>query len=422
MHKRSLYNLLATQTMANAADILYTMALTLLVLQNTSSVLAAAFVPFIRSGSQIISSLLAPLLIARFQLPFLLFISQTGQFLLFAALAAYLFFAGDHAQLSFIILLVFAMSFLDGWTTPSRNALIPRLVNPDGLLKANSMFTISDRVVQFAGWGLSGVLLALVGTNVTLLITALLYAAAFILTAAIYDPLEKKGNFLLHPRTVNGSGGGDSTSGSALSVMKEGFQTIRKSPRLRTLTFMDIIDMLGVSVWYGAFTLVFVQTVLKRGEEWWGFINASYFGGSLLGGMVILALATRLQRRSFVYMLSGMTVYALITVAYALTSWPPAALILIALTGPAAELAAITRQTLVQQSATPEQLPNVLSAQNSFLHAASMASLLILGWAADHFGIVSTYMTAVVLTLIAVLVGIASRHHFRSHKEQQNSQ
>ncbi len=76
MHKRSFTYLLGTQTMSNAVDILYIMALVSLVFHETDSIFSSVLVPLLRMGAQMISGFLAPLILARFQLPFILFVSQ----------------------------------------------------------------------------------------------------------------------------------------------------------------------------------------------------------------------------------------------------------------------------------------------------------------------------------------------------------
>lgn len=181
---RSFYYLWTPQTAANAADVLYIMALTVLVLDRTDSLVSAALMPLMRSAAQMVSGFIAPLLINRFKLPSLLLISQTGQFLLFVVLALYLQLNSTAASLTLVFALVFVMSFLDGWSVPARNALVPRLVTrEEGLLQANGLISVSDQVVQFAGWGLSGLLVAFLGPSPALLLTAAIYglAAAFTL-------------------------------------------------------------------------------------------------------------------------------------------------------------------------------------------------------------------------------------------------
>lgn len=55
MHKRSFTYLLGTQTMSNAADILYIMALVSLVFHETDSIFSSVLVPLLRMGAQMIS-------------------------------------------------------------------------------------------------------------------------------------------------------------------------------------------------------------------------------------------------------------------------------------------------------------------------------------------------------------------------------
>ncbi|MHA7966957.1 MFS transporter [Paenibacillus sp. CAU 1782] len=415
---RPFYFLWTTQTAANAADVLYIMALTVLVLDQTNSLVSAALMPLMRSGAQMLSSLIAPLLINRFKLPSLLLLSQTGQFLLFLCLAVYLQLNGENSSLTLVFALVFVMSFLDGWTTPARNALIPRLIaNEQGLLKANSLISISDQVVQFAGWGLSGVIVALMGPSPTLLLTAAIYGLAAAFTLGVKEPADAASATLQHqPETSSEQQ--EVPVASRWHTLTEGWKMIWAMPRLRMLTFMDMIDMLGGSVWVGAFTLAFVQVALGQGEEWWGFINAAYFAGTVSGGLLVLALARTIGNRYLAAMLVGMAGYGVLTVLYALNTSPYIALILVLLMGPFAELSIINRRTLIQRSVAKLMLPKVLSAQASLLHLVFCISLLVMAGLAEGIGIVNLYLLAAVLTLLALFIGLIGRKTFRDTETQ----
>lgn len=405
---RSFYYLWTTQTAANAADVLYIMALTVLVLDRTDSLVSAALMPLMRSSAQIVSGFIAPLLINRFKLPSLLLISQTGQFLLFVLLALYLQLNGAAASLSLVFTLVFVMSFLDGWSVPARNALVPRLVTrEEGLLRANGLISVSDQVVQFAGWGLSGLVVAFLGPSPALLLTAVIYGLAAAFTLGVREPAEAMVQMQGQPADS------EPAPSSKWKTLTEGWQVIWRMPRLRMLTFMDIIDMLGGSVWVGAFTLAFVQVALKQGEEWWGFINAAYFAGTVGGGLLVLSAARLIGSRYLGAMLIGMAGYSLLTLVYALNTRPYVALILVLLTGPFTELSVINRRTLIQRSTTKQMLPKVLSAQASLLHLVFCISLLVMAWLAEQFGIVNLYLLAAVLTSLALTVGLLGRRAFR---------
>ncbi|WJH29106.1 MFS transporter [Paenibacillus sp. CC-CFT742] len=409
---RPFYFLWTTQTAANAADVLYIMALTVLVLDRTDSLVSAALMPLMRSGAQMLSSLIAPLLINRFKLSNLLLMSQVGQFLLFIGLAVYLQFNGEASSLVLVFLLVFVMSFLDGWTTPARNALVPRLVlREQGLLKANGLLSVSDQIVQFAGWGLSGIIVAFMGASPTLLLTAVIYGLAAVFTLGVKEPVRSE----IDEKELDALSSNDISEigTSKWHTLTEGWKMIWETPRLRVLTFMDMIDMLGASIWVGAFTLAFVQVALGQGEEWWGFINAAYFAGTIGGGLLVLALARTIGNRYVLVMMIGMAGYGVLTALYALNTLPVVALILVMFMGPFAELSVINRRTLIQHSVDKQLLPKVLSAQASLMHLVFCISLLGMAGLAEYIGIVNLYLFAAGLTILALLVGLLSYRAFR---------
>lgn len=405
------YYLWSTQTVANAADVLYTMALTVLVLDRTDSLISAVLVPLLRSGAQMISGFLAPLMLTRFRLPSLLLISQAGQFLLFVLLSAYLSVTQQEASFYIVFALVFIMSFLDGWTVPVRNALVPRLVaSEQGLLRANGLVSVSDQVVQFAGWGLSGMLVAFLGAGNTLLLAALMYGGAALFTLGVKEP--RSAHAAASPPAGEPDAADAPDAAPRWKRLTEGWSLVWSRPQLRVLTFIDGIDMLGGSVWVGAFTLAFVQTALGQGEEWWGFINAAYFAGTVGGGILVLALVRVIGSRYLPAMLTGMAGYGLLTAVYALTTEPYLALVLVLLMGPFAELSIVTRRTLIQRSVDKELLPKVLAAQNALLNLIFCVSLVGMAWLAEVMGIVNLYLFAAGLTLVALLVGLLYRKAF----------
>ncbi len=434
LYKKSFFCLLGTQSMANAADVLYIMALVSLIFNSTDSIITAILIPLLRMGAQMISGFFAPLLLVRYQLPFILFISQTGQLAFFTLLVLYINAAHPATDWLVVFSLVLGMSFLDGWTTPARNALVPRLATGDALMKANSMISVSDQTVQLAGWGLSGMLVAFAGAEKTLIIAVVLYAIAMLFTALLRDPMEAGRFFLLRPHTLVKSGdqrlpeeptpihsASAVTAGSEQhqpsrdgkwAILREGWMLIGKSTRLRILTFMDMVDMLGGSVWVGAFTLAFVQQVLLKDESWWGYINAAYFAGTIVGGLLVLMLVNRLQHRLFPAMLAGMTGYAILTILYAVNVLPLISLIVVLIMGLPAELAVVSRRTLIQKSVAVHDLPKVLSAQATLMSFTFCVSLLLMGWIAERFGIVNLYVFAGLLSGTAVLIGWLGRRSF----------
>lgn len=401
------YYLLGTQTASNMADILYSMALTVMVLNQTNSLISATLVPLIRGAMGMVSGTVAPLLMNRVKLPRLLFFSQLGQFVVFVLLVIYLWITGESGKLATVLLFVAGMSFLDGWTTPARNALVPRLIASDaGLLKANGLLSVSDQIVQFAGWGLSGIVVVLIGTDNTLLTASVVYGLAAFLTLRILEP------------SAMARGGDRPRAASQWKELLEGWQLIWRVPKLRVLTFMDVSDMVANSVWAGAFLLAYVQEVLGRGTEWWGYINAAYFSGAVLGGIIVVSLVQRLSSRIYPYMLAGMIGYSFFIYLFAFNQSPWLALLFIILCGPFAELAMVSRKTLLQRSVDKRLLLPVFSAQGVLLNLFFCLSLLGMAWIAETFGIVRLFMFAACLTTVTFVIGLFSYKVF--HRSDPN--
>ncbi|MDZ4910739.1 MFS transporter, partial [Clostridium perfringens] len=70
--------------------------------------------------------------------------------------------------------------------------------------------------------------------------------------------------------------------------IREGWFYLWRNPTLRIVTMMDMIEGIAGTIWVGAITLVYVKEVLHQGEAWWGFINASYYVGAIVGGLLML--------------------------------------------------------------------------------------------------------------------------------------
>ncbi|SEL69737.1 hypothetical protein [Paenibacillus sp. OK003] len=255
-------------------------------------------------------------------------------------------------------------------------------------------------------------MVALIGASPTLLLTAVIYGLAAAFTLGVKEPME--GEAEAEERKLHISSDVTPVLGtSRWHTLTEGWKMIWKTPRLRVLTFMDMIDMLGGSIWVGAFTLAFVQVALGQGEEWWGFINAAYFAGTIGGGLLVHTLARIIGNRYFAVMMIGMAGYGVLTAFYAMNTQPFVALIFVMLMGPFAELSMINRRTLIQSSVAKLLLPKVLSAQASLMHLVFCISLLGMAGLAEYIGIVNLYLFASRLTIVAIFVGLLNYRAFR---------
>jgi MFS family permease len=391
MKSRSFLFLWLSQSLANLGDVFYTVALVTLVYKVTQNVTFTALVPFFVYTAQLISGLLAPLLLDRMPLQRILLYFQLGKSLILILLCLLTASAVATQHFALLFLFIFLTSFLDGWTTPARNALVPRLVSEKHLIKANSMLATTDQTVQFIGWASGGLLVAALGSVHVLWSTLVLFLFATVLTLPIRDRTK------CH-REKN-------EPGSKLDSIRVGWLTIWQTPPLRVILFMDVLEGIAEAVWMGAILLAFVQEALQLKEQWWGFINASYLVGTIAGSLIVLLFSKWINRRLTMALLISSTCYGMFILIFGMSQSPWGALLCSLLMGPVYQMRDIAQRTISQQNVSLELLPKVLSAQNTLNYATYMISILLMGLIAETLGVRAVYLTASGLLGLASLIG-----------------
>ncbi len=405
MNSKDFRLLIVGQTMANLGDVFYIVALVTFVYTLTGSALYTALFPALRTGAQFVSGILAPLMLDRFRLHALLLSSQLSQTILLFFLIV---FANTSLQVSNMYLLyvfILLLAFLDGWTTPTRNAMIPLIVNKDQLLSANSLLSTVDQTVQMVGWSLGGIIIAWIGGESVLWLTFGLFVIS---TISIFF-------ISLRHRQVQQTNKPKGLRNS----LKEGWMAVWHNKALRVLTFMDVLEGVAGAVWMSAILLVYVDEVLHKGEAWWGFINSSYFIGTILGGVIVMALAKRLNDRLVPSIILGTLFAGALTAAFAFVAVPFLALLFSAAFGPVYQLQTIAKQTICQRSVGVELFPKVLSAQMTLSYITFAASVFAMTFLADHFGVKTAYYAGGALILLAGLIGLICKNSLRPSGETE---
>lgn len=163
MNKSSFRFLWIGQSLANSGDVFYMVGLIAIIYELTGSVTYMAFVPFFITASRFVSGIIAPLIIERVSLKALLAYSQLGKTIAIIILIGYIDVFSSINTTVLIFFFVIAISFLDGWANPARNAFIPILVEQNALVKANSLLAILDQTIRLGGWAVGGMLVAIIG-------------------------------------------------------------------------------------------------------------------------------------------------------------------------------------------------------------------------------------------------------------------
>ncbi|MGQ9010075.1 MFS transporter [Bacillus stercoris] len=390
MKNKSFYFIWAGQSIANLGDSLYVLVLTLFTYQVTDSAFLASLVAMMQFVGQSLSAVFIPVFIHKYRLKHILIFLQLTQTILLSLLL--LIFMIDFKSILIFFFIVFLMSLLDGGTIPVRNSMIPRFVPKSMLLKANSLVLTSDQIVLLLGWLLGGILIKWLGPQLLLLLTFALYGTS---TVSLFF--------------VKDAGKGDAEKEENESLMDKissGWKAIYRMPVIRMLTVLELLSMFGRSIWTGAIILVYVDEVLHKSETWWGFINASYFAGTITGGLIVWKLSKIMNGKLFSMILWTSLAIGACTLCLALNKYALASLLFVFILGPSFQLRGIAIRTYVQESINETLLPKILSAQHTISTFVYGASILIMSSLTDWLGVQYVFFLNFIIFTVSALLSL----------------
>lgn len=236
----------------------------------------ASLFPLFKALANLIAGLTSPLLYKKFTFSKLLVSLQGLKAIILTFLLLGFLPITNHIYV--LLLFILVISFMEGWGNPLLNSVTPKIVPKGNLVKANSSLSITTQSVQIAGYSFTGFAVINWGHNSTLAFNVVLLwvsvLALYITSKYFMDNVEVQ-----------------IENKSKWTLMNEGWGILWRNQTLRLVTLMDVIEGMAGPIWIGAITLVYVKEALNQGEQWWGFINASYYIGSIFGGIITLFIA-----------------------------------------------------------------------------------------------------------------------------------
>lgn len=383
------------------AGVVYIMVLTTFMYQESGSAFIAALFPLFNAVARFVAGLTAPLVMEKFGFSKLLVRLQVMKALLLTTLV--IAFPYISSQVSILCMFILLIAFTEGWGNPLIQSMVPRLVAPDRLVKANSSLSVTSQSLQIAGYTFTGFLVVRFGHMPTLIMSCvLIWVSVLSLWIAARSMKAKE------PAAAG-------RAKPSWEVIREGWFYLWRNPTLRIVTMMDMIEGIAGTIWVGAITLVYVKEVLHQGEAWWGFINASYYVGAIVGGLLMLLLSSFIQKNLIPCMAVGSAVFSLLTLWYGLNSIPIVALILCIAMGPAYQLRDVAQQTALQSSVNQEMLPKIYASRDILLSTVTSLSIAVIGLIADTLGIRMVYIAG------SICIAISAGLSFTLLRLQRNS-
>lgn len=320
----------------------------------------------------------------------LLVAADIGRFLLLASVPVAAW--RGWLQLPLLYAVAFGASLLTVLFDVAYQAYLPTLAPRDALVEGNSKLAASASVAEFAGFGLSGILVQALTAPFAILIDAVTFAVSATMLGWIRKPEQAP------PR--HGGAVPD-----ARRELREGVRLVARDRLLRPLALAAGADAFFTHIWVAVLMLFLLREL--RLEP--GPIGIVFGVGGLasLGG----ALAARRLEARFGggdAMVGGLLVYRLGSFAVTFAGGP-VGLVLLLLAGQQATDSAytvfdITRISLIQRLVPDRFLGRVSATFHTIERGAMLAGLLVGGLLGSWIGLRPTLLAGSVGALVSVAI------------------
>lgn len=407
--ERSFFLLLSNQSIASAGDIFYLVSIISVVYERTSSVFLVSLIPFINTFSRFLGGLFAPWIMEKGNLRSILASASTGKGLLLMILPVLLLIGIGSSFLIWALTVVGLIAVLDSWITPARNASLPKIVPRHSLVRANSIVSMSDQLIQLAGWPVGALCLVLFPPGAVLIGTSLTFMMISLLLLGVRFE-DSDASFQTSPAS------------SMIETLQSGWKYIWKYRPLRTMFIVDGITSLTGAIWIAALLYVYVADVLQENESWWGYINnASFFAGLMIGGMLCFRLEKALQAKARYFLISSSFCVAVFTFWFAFPAFSVSALLISLLIVIPTQVQEVTQISLIQSHTEEKQLAKVFSARDVILTSFFGISSLLIGAIAEIAGVRSVFIIASLLLTISGLIYVRHRNILSTSVQEEIS-
>ena len=285
-----------------------------------------------------------------------------------------------------VVLLALPLGLIEALAAASLDALPPRMVPDDQLVRANALLGGSQDLAIVLGplvaaavnarWGLAGAFLA--------------DAATFLVGIAVAWPLR------VGPAD-------DGPAQPTWQSLREGLRLARRTPGLRW-TF-GVVGMTYL-LWsmFGVMEPLYVRDVLERSDNFFAFLQAVFGAGLVAAGLLLAGIGDRVARPRYVALatlLSGAT-----AALYLGTRVPAVAFVAVFLWGIDVAFFYVPAKTLLQRYTPTAAHGRILSLNQSLEPLASLAVAPLAAVAVDAIGVQQLGVAGGVLAGVGGLVAL----------------
>ena len=298
----------------------------------------------------------------------------------------------------------FFQSCFGAFNEPAENSLLPRLVEEERLLSANSLNALNNNLARLIGPALAGFVVGWFGLAGVVVVDAASYLVAALLISLISAPAAPD---RAEETTPEGSG----VAAAFLAVWREwaeGLRLVTKGRVILTLFLVGAVTGLGEGVFAALFP-PFVRIALDGGALELGWLMSAQAVGGVLGGLVVGFAAARLSPPRLLGLgavLFGLTDLAIFLYPSFVQSMAVGLALFVLVGIPATGMLA-GLQTLLQTSAEDRFRGRVFGALGTTQALLMLAGTLLGGALGDAIGVVPVlvvqgfaYVAAGILVLV----------------------
>lgn len=302
--------------------------------------------------------------------------------------------ATGHLTVELVLVVIPIVAMLNQFVYPAQNAALPRIVEDDQLVAANSAFTFAYQGIDFAFNALGGALIALVGAVTIYLVDSVTFVLAIVLFALVTIPPAKDGS------------DDDFDLRTYVADLREGVDYIKKTILTHVIVGSIIVNFtIGISM---AVLPAFAKA--RAGSEFYGAMMGALAGGMMVGSLI----SSRFEHIPFGWFAIGGFVAssaAWFTSVYA--SWAPATVGFFLFSWiPVGAFNVIVQAKI--QSITPESLVGRVSSVTISACAAAVPVGSLIGGTAGSTWTSGLVMFAAGFGFLAIALYFVSQQQIRS--------
>jgi MFS family permease len=367
----------------NTAFWMYQVALGWLALDLTDSPLFVGLAGFFFGIPMLILALPSGVVIDRFPRRNVLLTAQVA-LLIVAGVFAFMIYA-DLITRFWILALAAAYGGSMSFVFPTRQAIIPNLVDKKDISNAVALNAAGQNATRVTGPALAGLLIGLVGTPATFAVAAGLQLIAFAMTLPL-PPIA--------PAPSTGARPG------LIASVAEGLQYVIRDRLLTGIMLMATIATVFIMPYLNLMP-VFARDELDVGSRGFGFMMACAGAGSVIGALGIAA--SRRFAGTSGFQALACAGFAISVLIFSQTPWFLAATALLLATGlTSAAFLAVNMTVLVTRA--PEEVRGRVLSINSLTWGLLPVGQLPIGWLADRTSAPLATSVACSIAVILILV------------------